>query len=91
MGRELTAETVSASSAASSCMGSTSAAASMSRLTSTGGGDGNGADMHGGASRGKSKLVQEGAPDAALGLDRAAGVRVCLLMTCCHTLHVCVC
>lgn len=83
LGREVTAETVGASSAASSCMGSTSAAAGMNRLTRAGGGHGIGAEPHSGSSEGQSKLVLGGASDAVLGLqlDRAAGVQVCLLIT----------
>ena len=93
LGRELTAGSVSASSAVSSCMGSTSAAAGMNRLPYAGEGHGSDAEMPSGSSEGQSKLVQGGASDAVLGiqLDRAAGVQVCLLIIpWCHTLHVCV-
>lgn len=81
MEREVTAGSVSASSAASSSMGSTSAAAGRNRLTCAGEGHGICAEMHHGSSEGEGKLLQGGVPDAVLGLERAAGVQVCLLIT----------
>lgn len=91
LGRELyvagTAETVtlSATSAAYSSMAGSSATVRMNRLTGSSDAHSNAAELDSGLCEAKSKLMQAGATDAMLGLrpDRAAGVQVFVLMTCC--------